>query len=107
MEEINYNGALSLFIQEIRELKNPSFVNIDNWVLSDDLLDGVLVGYSIKKASDRRLIHDIGLKYGLIPLCPEDVVDLDYSTGKMRSVVVTRFGKYQIQSEANSQSKLH
>lgn len=98
MKEKNYKNLLSLFKQEVKKMKNPSFINIEDWTLSDDLLNGVLIGYTIKDKSDRELIHNIGLKYGLIPLCPNEFVDLDLSSeGKpIRSVVMTLFGKLQI-----------
>lgn len=96
MKKNNYKEALSLFVQEIKRLEDSQFINPDDWVLDKGLLNGVLIGYSITKPSHRLLIHNIGLKYELIPLCPEDVVDLDYSTGETRAVVVTRFGRYLI-----------
>ena len=71
---------------------------MESWTIADDLLNGVIIGYTIKDQSDRELLHSIGLKYNLIPLCQGEVVDIDVSSeGKIiRSFVRTIFGKLQI-----------
>ncbi len=102
-----YKVALDLFIKEVRKLKSNLFTNIDNWALDEDILNGVLLGYSIQDEKSRLFIHNMGEKYGLIPLCPEDLIDLDYSTGNMRPVIITKFGQYPINTNKNSQSFLH
>ena len=74
---------------------------MENWTLSKDLLNGVIIGYTIENKSDRELLHKIGLKYGLIPLCPNEVVDLDLSIEgePFRSIVRTMFGKMEIKKK--------
>ena len=71
---------------------------IGDWIMANDLLNGVLIGYTINERSKRELLHRIGLKYDLIPLCPGEVVDIDVSDDHriMRSFVRTMFGKMQI-----------
>ena len=98
MKEKNLKHCFELFVQEIRGLKNPSFINLEDWALGDDLQNGVIVGYSIKDKYDRELLHSIGKKYGLIPLCPGEVVDIDVSSEQkiMRSFVRSIFGKLQV-----------
>ena len=98
MNEKNYKSLLKAFKQEIINIKNSSFRNVDNWTMADDLLNGVLIGYTIEERSDRELLHQIGLKYDLIPLCTNEVVDIDVSPENkiMRSFVRTVFGKMQI-----------
>ena len=96
MKKKNYKRLFNLFVQDVKKVKNSSFVNINNWTLADDLLNGVLIGYTISDQSDRELLHSIGRKYGLIPLCPDEVVDIDVSgEGKIiGSFVRTMFGSY-------------
>ena len=98
MNEKNYKPLLNKFKQEIKNTNNRAFKNVDNWTMADDLLNGVLIGYTIKERSERELLHHIGLKYDLIPLCPNEVVDIDVSDdfSIMRSFVRTIFGKMQI-----------
>jgi len=99
MNERNYDSLLSLFIQEIKKLKNPSFVDPENWTLCDDLLNGVSVGTAIEDESDRKLLHQIGQKYKLIPLCDHEVVGFDRSDdGEINfGVVETDFGRLKIE----------
>src|ERR1035438_7841228 len=77
MNNQNYRKLLSSFVQEIKELKNPSFVKPEKWTLRHDLQNGVSVTTTISEESDRKLLHKIGQQYGLIPLCPNEVVGLD------------------------------
>jgi len=65
-------------------------------------LNGVLIGYTIRDQSDRELLHSIGRKYGLIPLCPDEVVDIDVSGqgGIIGFFVRTMFGKLYISSRS-------
>jgi hypothetical protein len=95
MKKKNYKHLLNLFVKDVKKIENPSFVNIDNWTLSDELLNGVIIGYTIFDQSDRELLHSIGRKYGLIPLCSDEVVDIEVSgDGKiLASFVRTMFGK--------------
>jgi len=79
-------------------MKNPSFINIENWTIADDLLNRVIIGHTITDQSDRELLHNIELKHSLIPLYSGVVVGIDVSSeGKIiRSFVRTIFGKLQI-----------
>ena len=92
--------AVFALLQHYTDFMNPLIYlsSVDNWTLADDLLNGVLIGYKIKERSDRELLHRIGLKYGLIPLCPGEVVDIDMSKDItiLSSFVRTSFGKMQI-----------
>ena len=98
MKKKNYKRLFNSFIQDVKKIENTLFINIDNWTLADDLLNGVLIGYTIRNQSDRELLHNIGRKYGLIPLCTDEVVDIDVSNeGKIiGSFVRTIFGKLYI-----------
>jgi hypothetical protein len=40
MKEKNYKLFLDSFLQEVKKIKNPSFINIENWTIADDLLNG-------------------------------------------------------------------
>jgi len=98
MKKENYKSILSKFKREIKDTHNHVFHDVDNWTMANDLMNGVLIGYTINERSERELLHRIGLKYGLIPLCPGEVVDIDVSDDHkiMRSFVRTMFGKMQI-----------
>jgi len=98
MAKENYKSLLCSFVQEIKELENPSFVNPENWTLCHDLLNGVSTGISITNELDRKLLHKIGLKYGLIPLCKNEVVGLEMlNNDKINfGVVETIFGRLKI-----------
>ena len=102
MKKKNYKRLFNLFVKDVKKIKNSSFLNIDNWTLSDDLLNGVLIGYTIRDQSDRELLHSIGRRYGLIPLCPDEVVDIEVSDdGKIfGSFVRTMFGKLYISQKS-------
>jgi len=104
MKEKNFKNEFKLFMEEIEQTNNPSLINLENWVLSKDLLNGVKIGYTIENQSDRELLHEIGLKYGLIPLCSNEVVDLDLSDKgePFRSIVRTKFGKLEIKKSTIS-----
>ncbi|OQX90534.1 MAG: hypothetical protein B6D58_10115 [candidate division Zixibacteria bacterium 4484_95] len=104
-----HDAILSKFKREIKNTHNHVFHDVDNWTMANDIMNGVLVGYTINERSERvgytinerserELLHRIGLKYGLIPLCPGEVVDIDVSDHHkiMRSFVRTMFGKMQI-----------
>ena len=100
MIEEDYDSRLREFIDEIKELDLAAFEDPDSWVLTEDLLNGVDIGYEINSPLERKVLHHIGQRYGLIPLCPSEVVDLAYSGSgddKERVAVVrTRFGDLPI-----------
>jgi hypothetical protein len=102
MKKNNYKRLFNLYVKDVKKIKNSSFVNIDNWTLSDDLLNGVLIGYTIFDQSDRELLHSIGRKFDLIPLCPNEFVDIEVS-GDCKifgSFVRTMFGKLYISQKS-------
>nr|WP_320015165.1 hypothetical protein [uncultured Desulfobacter sp.] len=110
MKEKDYKRTFKMFIQEIKETKCPAFINFSTWTLLKDLQNGVQIDSVMETQSDRELLHQIGLKYGLIPLCPNEVVDVDLSEDgiPVRSVVRTSFGKMTIKENIrfrNSGSK--
>lgn len=96
MKKRDYQKRLRTFVTEIEGLQSPIFVNLDQWILSTEILNAVLIGYEIESFADRKRLHDVGCKYGLIPLCPSDVVDLETINGSLRSVVRTSRGLLQI-----------
>lgn len=98
MKKNDYKKAFKLFIKEIKRTQCSAFLNVNNWALLKDLQNGVQIDCEIKAQADRELLHQIGLKYGLIPLCPNEVVDIDLSESgiPVRSVVKTSFGKMTI-----------
>ncbi len=96
MRKTDYQDCLRSFIAEIEGLQSPAFVNPDQWVLSTEILNAVLIGYEIESFADRKRLHEVGRKHGLIPLCPRDVVDLDFINGSMNSVVKTPTGLLEI-----------
>ncbi len=98
MKEKNFKILLEKFKKEICDTQFSVFQNIEKWTLAHDVQNAVLIGYIINDKSKRLLLHRIGLKYSLIPLCPGEVVDIDYSDDLkiVRSYVRTQFGKMQI-----------
>ncbi len=94
----NYKAQLSSFVKRIKELNNPSFVDPEKWTLCHDIQNGVSVVSIIANESDRKLLHKIGQQYGLIPLCPNEVVGLDFSEDSQINfaVVETVFGRLKI-----------
>ena len=98
MNNTNYKSLLLSFVQEVKELNNPSFSKLESWSLRDDLENGISIGYSISNLSDRKLLHQIGQKYGLIPLCPHEVVDLEMGDDfkPKYAIVRTSFGNFKI-----------
>jgi len=66
--------------------------------LCDDLDNGVSIGCSIANLSDRKLLHQIGQKHGLIPLCKNEVVDLEMDDDykPKYAIVRTSFGTLKI-----------
>jgi hypothetical protein len=92
MSNKSNESRLRDFVAEIEQLDLPAFVATDRWCLLEDILNGVRIGYTLASLSDRKILHDIGQKYRLIPLCPGDVVDVEMCGGCMTVVVRTPFG---------------
>jgi hypothetical protein len=94
MNKKTYKSRLAAFVTEIKELDIAVFKDPDTWVLSDELENSVKLGYKIPSSSERSILHHIGQRYGLIPLCPGEVVDLEYSEDQnsMFAVVRTEYG---------------
>ena len=88
--------SLRAFVAEIEGLGSPAFVKVDQWFLSTEILNAVLIGYEIESFADRKRLHDVGRKHGLISLCPSDVVDLETIDGSMTAVVRTPRGLLRI-----------
>ncbi len=99
MIEKNYKPNLLLFKAEVNHLHEPSFINVDEWCLSGEPLNGVVTGYTIEDQCARKLIHYIGLKHGLLVLCPNDIIDIDVDKGiPVGSFIRSDFGILQIKA---------
>ncbi len=97
MKEKNYEPHLELFKEEIKSLNEQDFIDVDQWHLCDGLLNGVEIGYIIEDQCARKLLHYVGLKHELLPLCPDEVVDLDVKEGNIPGPIIrTNFGKLRI-----------
>jgi len=83
----DYTKLLHEFIKEIETFFNPAFCNASNWQLCKDVLNGISVFQEIENREDRLLLHNISRKHGLIALCPNDKIGIDYK-GKNKSFVV-------------------
>ena len=79
MNDKDCRPQLKSFLEEIRVMDVDEFHNIDSWRLSEEMLNGVLVAYELPTKTSRRLLHVIGQKHGLVPMCPNDVIDLKMS----------------------------
>lgn len=83
MNKHDYTENLKAFLDKLNEINNPSFADRHKWrlPLPDEMtpLNGVLIGHELEKKQDREQLHYIGQQFGLIPLCPNDLVDLDIS----------------------------
>jgi hypothetical protein len=94
----DYRKKFEEFISEILKQDILEFGSPKKWKLSGEPLNGVDIGYEMPSKSSRALLHELGQKYGLIPLCPGDIVDLeltdDFSPKCM--VVVSIYGRFMI-----------
>jgi hypothetical protein len=81
-----------------RQRSRPDPRLVQNWTLSTQTLNGVLIRDELPTQSSRSLLHDIGQKHGLIPFCPDDVIDLklskDYTLEGV--IVISRHGEFMI-----------
>ncbi len=97
MKEKDYKLNLSLLKEEVKKLEEPNFINVDEWYLSGEPLNGVSTGYAIEDQCARKLIHYIGLKHGLLVLCPNDAIGIDVKSNNMiGSYIKSDYGKLQI-----------
>jgi len=97
MKEKDYKSNLLLLKEEVKHLHEPYFINVDEWCLCGEPLNGVTIGYAIEDQCARKLIHYIGLKNKLLILCPNDVVDIDVKDNKiLGSFIRSDYGKLQI-----------
>ena len=97
MKEKDYKSNLLLFKEEVKHLSEPYFVNVDEWYLSGEPLNGVTIEYTIDDQCVRKLIHYVGLKHELLVLCPNDVIDIDVKGDKIvGSFIRSDFGKLPI-----------
>jgi len=107
MEELNYEEPsyeenLIRFKEEVKSLNESSFKNVENWRISKNLLNGVIIGYSMKDRCARKLLHYVGLKHDLNVLCPNDIVDLEVRNGIRGSIIRTEFGNLSIKQNYKS-----
>jgi len=101
MKDIDYSKQLELFIAEIIGMGIDEFRQPEKWTLSTDTLNGVLIGYELPTKTSRTLLHEIGQKHGLIPLCPDDMIDLKMSKEyrPMGVVVISRHGEFMVRKK--------
>ena len=61
-------------------------------------MNGVLIGYELPTKTSRTLLHEIGQKQDLIPLCPDDMIDLKMSKEykPVGVVVKSRHGEFMV-----------
>lgn len=101
MKDIDYSKQLNSFIDEIVDIGIDEFKSPEKWTLSTDTLNGVLIGYELPTKSSRSHLHEIGQKHGLIPLCPDDVIDLkmskDYSP--IGVLIISRHGEFMVRKK--------
>ncbi len=94
----DYRKMFDEFISEILKQDIQEFGSTTTWRLSGDPLNGVDIGYNMPSKSSRALLHEIGQKHGLIPMCPGDLIDLeltdDYTPKCM--VVISKYGNFTI-----------
>jgi len=90
MKEKNYSNQLESFVVEIIDLGIDEFKDPGKWILSKEILNGVLIGYELLTKTGRLLLHEIGQKHGVIPLCPDDTIDLKMSKEYTPEGVIVR-----------------
>ena len=97
MKERDYKSNLALFKKEARNLQEPCFRDVDEWYLCGEPLNGVSIGHTVDDRCARKLIHYLGLKHGLLVLCPNDVIDIDVESSTiLGSFIRSDSGKLQI-----------
>jgi len=68
MKKENYKSILSKFKREIKNTHNHVFHDVDNWTMANDIMNGVLIGYTINERSERELLriqlmNDLNVNY--------------------------------------------
>jgi len=97
MKEKDFKPNFILFQEEVKQIHEPCFIHIDQWCLCGEPLNGVEIGYTIDAHCARKLLHYIGLKHGLLVLCPNDVIDIDVKDDKIiGSFIRSNCGKLRI-----------
>jgi len=101
MKNIDYSKQLDSFVAEVINMAMDEFENPENWTLSTQTLNGVLIGYELPTKSSRSLLHEIGQKHGLVPLCPDDVIDLKLSQNHKPEgvIVISRHGEFMVRKK--------
>ena len=101
MQDIDYTKQLDSFVAEIINMGIDEFKNPEIWTLSNETLNGVLIGYELPTKASRSLLHEIGQKHGLIPLCPDDVIDLKMSKDCTPEgvIVISRHGEFAVRKK--------
>lgn len=106
MYKNDYTKNLEAFLDQLDRADNPSFVGRDKWRLPspEDMtpLNAVLIGYEIESKHNRERLHSIGQQFGLIPLCPNDQIDLGMTdlsaSGVPKPCVYSIHGKFYLQN---------
>jgi orotidine-5'-phosphate decarboxylase len=98
MTDIDYSKQIRSFIAEIIAMDVDEFKDPEKWTRSKEILNGVKIGYELPIKSSRMLLHEIGQKHGVIPLCPDDVVDLKLSKEfePVGVIVISRHGEFSV-----------
>lgn len=101
MKDTDYSKQLESFVAEVIAKGIDEFQNPETWSLSEEALNGVLIGYELPTKTSRTLLHEIGQKHGLIPLCPDDVIDLKMSDEykPIGVVVISRHGEFMVRTK--------
>ena len=98
MKYHDYKQMFEVFISEMIKLDISEFGTPEKWTLCTDVLNGVKIGYELPTKSSRLLLHVYGQKHGLIPLCPDDVIDLKLSKEYVPEcmIVISKYGELKI-----------
>lgn len=101
IKDLDYTKQFNSFISQIIDMGIDEFKRPEDWILSEETLNGVLIGYELPTKSSRLLLHEVGQKYGLIPLCPDDVIDLKMSKDFRPEgvMVISRHGQFMVRKK--------
>lgn len=90
MKNIDYSKQIKSFIVDIVDMDIDEFKSPKNWTTSTEVLNGVMIGYELPTKSSRFLLHEVGKKHNVIPLCPDDVIDFKMSKDFKPEGVIVR-----------------